>query len=72
MYTPYAQKLQPWQRWTSVVVRSQGDPLRLTASGKAQLRKLALAHRNELESSGPELAEALAVVLRHSRKAQAL
>jgi DNA-binding MarR family transcriptional regulator len=46
--------------------------VRLTAAGKAQLRKLALAHRNELENSGPELAKALAAVLRHSKKSQAL
>jgi putative ABC transport system permease protein len=40
VYTPYAQKLQPWERWTSVVVRSQGDPLRLTASVKAAVRAI--------------------------------
>jgi hypothetical protein len=31
-----------------------------------------LAHRTELERSGPELARALNSVLRHSRKAAAL
>jgi DNA-binding MarR family transcriptional regulator len=41
--------------------------VRLTASGRAALRKLALAHRNELESSGPELVKAIGTVLRHSK-----
>lgn len=40
VYTPYSQKLQNWQRWTSVVVRAQGDPLQLTASVKAAIRAL--------------------------------
>jgi DNA-binding MarR family transcriptional regulator len=44
--------------------------VRLTAPGRAALRKLALAHRTELEDSGPELARALGAVLRHGRKAQ--
>lgn len=43
--------------------------IRLTAAGRAVLHKLALAHRAELEVSGPELARALQSVLRHSRKA---
>jgi len=43
--------------------------IRLTPSGRATLRKLAVAHREELETSGPELARALQSVLRHSRKA---
>ncbi len=43
--------------------------VQLTAAGEASLRELALAHRTELESSGPELAKALNAVLRHSRKA---
>ncbi len=40
--------------------------VRLTAAGRAILRKLALAHRAELERSGPELelARALRTVLR--------
>ena len=42
--------------------------VRLTASGRAALRKLALAHRNELEGSGPELAKAIGTVLRHSKQ----
>ena len=41
--------------------------VRLTASGRAALRKLALAHRNELEGSGPELARAIRTVLRHGK-----
>jgi DNA-binding MarR family transcriptional regulator len=40
--------------------------IRLTPSGRAILRKLALAHRNELERSGPELARALSATLRHA------
>jgi len=44
----------------------------LTPSGRAMLRKLALAHRIELERSGPELAKALNSTLRHAmRKAAA-
>jgi DNA-binding MarR family transcriptional regulator len=38
--------------------------IRLTAAGQKILRKLALAHRAELERSGPELARALRRVLR--------
>ena len=41
--------------------------VRLTPAGRATLRKLALAHRAELERSGPELADALNSVLRHAR-----
>jgi DNA-binding MarR family transcriptional regulator len=46
--------------------------VRLTPAGRAILRRLALAHRAEMERSGPELARALNSVLRHSRKAAAL
>jgi len=46
--------------------------VRLTSAGRAILRRLALAHRTELERSGPELARALNSVLRHSRKGSAL
>ena len=46
--------------------------VRLTPAGRAILRRLALAHRMEMERSGPELARALNSVLRHSRKAAAL
>lgn len=42
--------------------------VQLTASGRSILRRLALAHRIELERSGPELARALQSVLRHRRK----
>lgn len=42
--------------------------VRLTPAGRAILRRLALAHRTELERSGPELARMLNSVLRHSRK----
>jgi len=46
--------------------------VRLTPAGRAILRRLALAHRTELERSGPELARALNSVLRHSRKGASL
>ena len=45
--------------------------VRLTPAGRAILHKLALAHRNELERSGPELARALNSVLRNGRRAVA-
>jgi len=63
---------------TGAIARSPGTGdkrevwIRLTPSGRAILRRLALAHRTELERSGPELARALNSVLRHSRKAAAL
>ena len=41
--------------------------IRLTPAGQATLRKLALAHRTELERSGPELAKALNAALRTHR-----
>ncbi len=41
--------------------------IRLTPRGRGLLRRLALAHRNELEKSGPELARALHSVLRQGR-----
>ena len=43
--------------------------IRLTPVGRRKLRKLALAHRTELDRSGPELAAALNIVLRHHREA---
>jgi DNA-binding MarR family transcriptional regulator len=46
--------------------------VRLTPAGRGILRRLALAHRTELERSGPDLARALSSVLRHSRKVAAL
>jgi DNA-binding MarR family transcriptional regulator len=46
--------------------------VRLTPVGRTILRGLALAHRTELERSGPELARALSTVLRHSRKGAAV
>jgi DNA-binding MarR family transcriptional regulator len=42
--------------------------VRLTPAGRALLRKLAIAHRNELEKFGPELARALQSVLRQGRR----
>jgi DNA-binding MarR family transcriptional regulator len=63
---------------TGAIARASGPGdrrevwVRLTADGQASLRKLALAHRNELEASGPELAEALRAVLQHNRKTSAL
>ena len=62
---------------TGTVVRHPGSQdkrevwVRLTPAGRAILRKLALAHRTELERSGPELAQALNSVLRHSSRAVA-
>jgi len=59
---------------TGAIARSPGAEdrrevwVRLTPAGRALLRKLALAHRTELERSGPELAQALNAVLRHNRK----
>jgi DNA-binding MarR family transcriptional regulator len=41
--------------------------IRLTASGRALLRRLTLAHRTELERSGPELARSLRRTLRHTQ-----
>ena len=43
--------------------------VRLTPAGRAILRKLALAHRAELDRSGPELAKALKSVLKQGGKA---
>ena len=45
--------------------------VRLTRAGRFKLHQLAVAHRNELETSGPELAKALNSVLKHSRKVMA-
>jgi DNA-binding MarR family transcriptional regulator len=59
---------------TGAVARQAGPEdkrevwVRLTPAGRSILRKLSLAHRNELERSGPELARALTAVLRHARK----
>ncbi len=63
---------------TGAIERTPGNEdrrevwVRLTPAGRALLRRLALAHRTELERSGPDLARALNSVLRHSRKAAAL
>jgi DNA-binding MarR family transcriptional regulator len=63
---------------TGAVARTPGTEdkrevwVRLTPAGRAILRRLALAHRMEMERSGPELARALNSVLRHGRKAAAL
>jgi len=57
------------------VRRHQGEQdrrqvwVRLTASGRSLLRRLAIAHREELERTGPELARALRSVLRHAGQA---
>lgn len=42
--------------------------VQLTRSGASLLRKLSLAHRHELETSGPELARALRAAMRNGRK----
>lgn len=41
--------------------------LRLTPAGRSILRKLALAHRNELERTGPELSATLRSILREAK-----
>jgi DNA-binding MarR family transcriptional regulator len=62
---------------TGAVARKPGEEdrrevlIELTAAGRSALRKLAEAHREELGRSGPQLAQALQSVLRHSRKAAA-
>jgi DNA-binding MarR family transcriptional regulator len=58
---------------TGAVARRPGSQdkrevwVRLTPDGRATLRKLALAHGDELERTGPELASALRSVLRHGK-----
>jgi DNA-binding MarR family transcriptional regulator len=42
--------------------------VRLTPQGRAMLRKLAIAHREELHRTGPELARILQSILRHSNR----
>jgi predicted permease len=37
IYTPYAQSLQPWKRWMSLVVRSDADAAALTERVKSQI-----------------------------------
>jgi DNA-binding MarR family transcriptional regulator len=59
---------------TGAIARSPGPEdkrevwIRLTPAGRTLLHNLAVAHREELERSGPELAWALQSVLRHKRK----
>lgn len=63
---------------TGAIVRKPGTEdkrevlIQLTPAGRMLLRKLALAHRAELEESGPELARVLQSVLRHGGKGSAL
>jgi DNA-binding MarR family transcriptional regulator len=63
---------------TGAIARSPGPDdkrevwVQLTPAGRSILHRLAVAHRRELERSGPELARALNSVLRHSRKAASL
>lgn len=58
---------------TGAITRSSGPEdkrevwIRLTPAGRGLLRRLAVAHREELERSGPEMARALQSVLRHNR-----
>jgi DNA-binding MarR family transcriptional regulator len=60
---------------TGAIARSPGPEdkrevwIRLTPAGQAILRKLVLAHREELERSGPEVARSLQSVLHHKRRA---
>ena len=46
--------------------------VRLTPAGRAILRKLALAHRTELERSGPELVSILNATLQHGNATVAM
>jgi DNA-binding MarR family transcriptional regulator len=62
---------------TGAIARSPGPGdkrevwIRLTPVGRGILRRLVLAHREELDRSGPEVARSLQLVLRHSKKATA-
>lgn len=55
------------------VVRTQSSDdarevlIKLTRGGEALLRRLSIAHREELDTAGPELARALKAVIRKSR-----
>ena len=55
---------------TGAIARHPGEEdkrevwVRLTPVGRAALRRLALAHRTELERTGPELAAALKTILK--------
>ena len=58
-------------------VRREPDPedgravlVRLTRKGEALLHRLTVAHREELDANGPELARAIGGVLRRQRKAK--
>jgi DNA-binding MarR family transcriptional regulator len=59
---------------TGAVMRTEGSDdrrevwVRLTPAGRSLLQRLAVAHRDELEISGPELARALAAVLRKGQR----
>jgi DNA-binding MarR family transcriptional regulator len=57
------------ERTGAIARRSGADDkrevwIRLTPAGSATLRKLALAHRTELERTGPELAAALQTIIK--------
>jgi DNA-binding MarR family transcriptional regulator len=58
------------------VVRAQSPDdarevlIKLTRGGEALLRRLSIAHREELDTAGPELARALKAVIRKSRTAR--
>ena len=59
-------------------VKRQSDPddgrqilLHLTPQGAAKLRSLSVAHRDELQIKGPELAKALRAILRGSGESHA-
>ena len=40
LYTSYEQKQQKWERWTSFVIRTHGNPLALTSAVKSAVRAL--------------------------------
>lgn len=62
---------------TGAIARVAGETdrrevlVKLTEKGTAALRNLALAHREEMEKAGPELARVLQQVLRHAKEVAA-
>ena len=40
LYTPYSQNAPPWKRWSSVVIRTQGEPRGMLAAAKEAVRSL--------------------------------
>jgi putative ABC transport system permease protein len=40
VHVPYAQEQMPWRRWMDLAVRTEGDPLALTAALRAELARI--------------------------------